>query len=524
MLQRFRNAAPWAEDSSISNPVDFEILAQNGCPPPATFVSETERFEWARLQVDAEMKLPSAVSSPEDMELDNQLQIREVRRARPRQERYVEHLLDTTRRGSMDENDLQRYEHFRRSLVKMLRRGLRQHVQDKEIAGPEGSPNFALLCIGSLRYGLALQSSEMDLLFTPRSLPSEVQHDIVNIAQGVLMAQGLTVVRTNTWDPSTAVLKVTSSDAYQDLVRRSMRHSRTQDMPFFDENLTADIFATSTSSTDHRCNIFFPTSSSELMEHSANVLQCYTLCDARVKKMGHFIKKWAVARNICCPRQGTLSGAGYFYLLIHYLRDVADPPILPNLHHPETGQEAKSIDIDGQSTTRYWGDISAIATARDEGHTTDNTESVPALLRGFFEYYCGKSPDTRCTRRKNYFCWIDHSVVLRDAGGRLTKAPSPSWEKMGNPETRTRRGGVLNNKYDPMRIQDAVDPRRNVAASVTFDGSQMMRDEFARARLYIEHATHIQGHGWGWKRRDGTVGEEFFERVLVPPPRRRPLV
>lgn len=502
-LQRFRRLTQGRGDSSIQDPLDFESVIANGIVPPSTFASETERFEWARLEIDTEALRPM-IKSPEEIELEKELSRREMLKARPRPERYLEHLLQTSKRGSMDETDLQRYERFRRSLAKLLRRGIKQHMVDKGI-DPEPSPNFSLCCIGSLRYGQALQPSEMDLLFSPRSLPDEMQQDIVDLTQRLLMEQGLAVIRTVCWDPSIPVLKVANSDAYNGRIRNHMRESINHAVPFFNPNLAAEIFETPTSA--YRCNIFFP--NNPLMEHTANILQCYSLCDPRVKKMGHFIKKWVRARNISNPRQGTLSGTGYLYLLIHYLRDVADPPVLPNLQTCNYGRRELEY-IDGQEI-HYWSNKEEISAARDAGKLTQNTESVNALLRGFFEYYCGKAPEAQCTARRKYFHWKEYSLILRSDGGSVLRDPYPSWEKShsGSPH-----------HHDAVRIQDAMDTRRNIGASVTMDGSQRMRNEFARARLYIEHAVVIPGTGWGWQKHDGSVGEQFFEPVLyvAPPP------
>lgn len=483
-------------DFEAQNSSGYESLSAIGIVPPAAFASESERFEWARLEVDAEALIPTT----EEIELAEELARQEALRMQPRSEKYIEHLRHTSADAVMNENSLQNNERFRRVLVKLIRRGIKQHMKDEGI-DPEPSPSFSLSCVGSLRYGLALRSSEMDLLFSPRSLPSQVQQDIVNITQRLLRKQGLEVVQTTCWDSSTPVLKVTDPDSYSEIIRHHMQASQNRDMPIFDWNLASEIFETTASS--YRCNIFF--SSNPLMDHSANILQCYSLCDSRVKKMGHFIRSWAHARNISSPRQGTLSGKGYLYLLIHYLRDVADPPVLPNLQTCNLGR--REPEVNDEQVIHYWSHKEEIAAARDAGMLTQNTETVPALIRGFFEYYCGKSPRSQCTPRRKYFHWKNHSLILRNDGGSVPKhlCPSREWTGLDTPQG-----------HDFICIQDLIDTRCNIGSSVTLDGWNRIRSEFARARLYIEHASVIPEMGWAWKRRDGSIGEPFFDAVRIP--------
>lgn len=539
-LQRFRDLTQGRGAGDYDHDydqLDLQAIIANGIVPPPTFASETERYEWARLALDTEALRPTIVKSPEEIELEKEIERREALRTRPRPERYLEHLLHTSRRGSMDEEDLQRYERFRRSLLKMLRRGVKEHMRDMGGLDPgpssSSSSSFSLSCVGSLRYGQALQSSEMDLLFTPHSLPPGIQGGIVDIAENLLAEQGLLVIRgVSPADQTTPVLKVAASDTYNEIIRNQRRHSDNRDMPALlattaaaDRDMATQIFEASTAS-GYRCNIFFP--DNQLMEHSANLLQCYSLCDPRVKQMGHFIKKWARARNICCPAQGTLCAPGYLYLLIHYLRDVADPPVLPNLQTCNLGRRDLEF-IDGQEV-HYWSNKAEIAAARDAGRLTQNTDTVHVLLRGFFEYYCGRAPEAPCTLRRNYFYWKEYSLILRSDGGAVSKDLYPAWER---DTTRGRDGKLLSHSSSSsggsssgsrhahsnahVRIQDAIDTRRNIGASVSYSGLQRMRDEFARARLYIKHAVVVPGTGWGWQRRDGSLGEGFFDPVHVPP-------
>ena len=49
--------------------------------------------------------------------------------------------------------------------------------------------------------------------------------------------------------------------------------------------------------------------------------------------MGIFVKVWAKARKINTPYHGTLSSYGYVLMVLHYLMNVAKPPVIPNLQH-----------------------------------------------------------------------------------------------------------------------------------------------------------------------------------------------
>ena len=77
-----------------------------------------------------------------------------------------------------------------------------------------------------------------------------------------------------------------------------------------------------------QCDINF---SNHLALHNTRLLKCYSLCDLRVQPMIIVVKAWAKNRKINSSYHGTLSSYGYVLMALHYLMNVVQPPIIPNL-------------------------------------------------------------------------------------------------------------------------------------------------------------------------------------------------
>ena len=223
-----------------------------------------------------------------------------------------------------------------------------------------------------------------------------------------------------------------------------------------------------------QCDINF---SNFLALHNTKLLYCYSLCDPRVKTMVLFVKRWAKRRKINSPYHGTLSSYGYVLMVLHYLINVAKPPVLPNLQHVPAGR-IESADNPSQVEgydARFWRDELAIMATAQSGRMNSNTESTGSLLRGFFQYFGTGSPQS--------FDWMTQVLSLRTIGGIVTKA-SKGWT---GAKTTVSEGQNEGDEKKEVRhrylfaIEDPFEVDHNIARTVVHNGIVAIRDEFRRA-------------------------------------------
>nr|POF20595.1 terminal uridylyltransferase cid1 [Quercus suber] len=65
--------------------------------------------------------------------------------------------------------------------------------------------------------------------------------------------------------------------------------------------------------------------------HNTQMMRNYSLCDPRVRPIILFVKAWAKRRKINSAYSGTLSSYGYVLMVLHYMINIAQPAVLPNL-------------------------------------------------------------------------------------------------------------------------------------------------------------------------------------------------
>ncbi|KAM7196365.1 Poly(A) RNA polymerase protein cid1 [Naviculisporaceae sp. PSN 640] len=172
-----------------------------------------------------------------------------------------------------------------------------------------------------------------------------------------------------------------------------------------------------------QCDINF---SAHLALQNTLLLRCYSHCDPRVRPLVLFVKHWAKVRGINTPYRGTLSSYGYVLMVLHYLVNVVQPFVCPNLQllapppkpdiTPEQIEETvccKGRDI------RFWRDEAAIKALARENALNQNRDSIGQLLRGFFEYYAHSNPMSSGTGHG--FDWGRDVISLRTPGGLLSK-------------------------------------------------------------------------------------------------------
>ncbi|KAF2210662.1 hypothetical protein CERZMDRAFT_113201 [Cercospora zeae-maydis SCOH1-5] len=208
--------------------------------------------------------------------------------------------------------------------------------------------------------------------------------------------------------------------------------------------------------------------------HNTQLLRCYSRCDPRVRPMVLFVKSFAKRRKINSSYSGTLSSYGYVLMVLHYLVNVAQPPVLPNLQmpwrpHPNCAPPGYSrTEVDGW-VVDFWRNENEIEAALHNGQMSPNTESVGSLLAGFFQYYSSMGNGAQ-------FRWTQQVLSLRTPGGIMTKE-AKGWVKAITEEGE---GKKIQHRY-LFCIEDPFELSHNVARTVTHNGIVAIRDEFRRA-------------------------------------------
>ena len=246
-----------------------------------------------------------------------------------------------------------------------------------------------------------------------------------------------------------------------------------------------------------QCDINF---SNYVAIHNTVLLRCYCKCDPRVRPLGLFVKGWAKARQINTPYHGTLSSYGYIMMVLHYLMNVVEPPVLPNLQHIAVNEDAwnnkTDIELFEGFDVRFFQDEPLLERRAAAGQITKNRESLGSLIRGFFRYYT----DGRG------FHWVNDVISIRTLGGLVTKK-SKDW-------TEAKRAGKDNSirlRY-LLAIEDPFETDHNIARTVGHSGIVAIRNEFRRAWEILSKIKYGDGH-WFWTTDNGMEGEDLFAKV-----------
>lgn len=208
---------------------------------------------------------------------------------------------------------------------------------------------------------------------------------------------------------------------------------------------------------------------------NSHLLRTYARFDQRVKDLGTFVKIWAKARDINCPYRGTLSSYGYILMVLHYLMNVAKPPVIPNLQYVITCDDSWHPDrpiplVDGFDV-RFVQHPQAIQQLHEEMASMKNKESFGSLLRGFFMYY----------GTHQGFHWMRDVISIRTNGGIVDKK-SKGWTATGFEQGETKGVRV---RYI-VAIEDPFEIEHNIGRTVGHTGVVRIRNEFRRAWDIIE--------------------------------------
>ena len=231
-----------------------------------------------------------------------------------------------------------------------------------------------------------------------------------------------------------------------------------------------------------QCDINF---SNQLALHNSTLLRCYSLCDSRVRPMVLFIKTWAKTRKINSAYESTLSSYGYVLMVLHYLVNVAFPPVLPNLQHfPMISEDETSlatVTLEGRNI-QFYRNEARLKELAAQGQLTANRDPLEILVRSFFAYYGSEGLG-------NYH-WMRDCLSLRTPGGLVSKQ-NKGWTAAkteivdagpGSQQTKDIRQRYL------VAIEDPFEVNHNVGRTVNHDGIVAIRDEFRRAHRLIQTA------------------------------------
>ncbi|KND91398.1 Poly(A) RNA polymerase protein cid1 [Tolypocladium ophioglossoides CBS 100239] len=277
-----------------------------------------------------------------------------------------------------------------------------------------------------------------------------------------------------------------------------------------------------------QCDINF---SPHLVLHNTALLRCYSHADPRVRPMVLFIKHWAKVRGINSGYRGTLSSYGYVLMVLHYLVNVAQPFVCPNLQQlaPLPPPDLSPAEVDSTIRCRgydvqFWRNENEIVHLAATNQLNYNTESIGHLLRGFFEYFA--EGGMLSNGQGKGFGWGRDVLSLRTQGGLLSKQEK-GWigaktvfevqgiDVISNPQakraptqpplaqpvaaghddqpspaqapTRGREVKEIRHRY-LFAIEDPFELDHNVARTVTHNGIVSIRDEFRRAWRIIRTA------------------------------------
>ncbi|KAK5998131.1 Terminal uridylyltransferase cid1 [Cladobotryum mycophilum] len=259
-----------------------------------------------------------------------------------------------------------------------------------------------------------------------------------------------------------------------------------------------------------QCDINF---SAHLALQNTLLLRCYSHTDARVRPMVLFVKHWAKVRGINSGYRGTLSSYGYVLMVLHYLVNIAQPFLCPNLQQlaPKPLQHSSRAEIEANSSYRgynvqFWRNEQQIIQLALSNQLNHNTDSIGNLLRGFFEYFAQNGAMSNVSSRG--FDWGRDVISLRTHGGLLSKQEK-GWTgaktvyEVQKATSDTNRSGEQNSAFaehdSPSKlehkaeqvkevrlrylfaIEDPFELDHNVARTVTHNGIVSIRDEFRRA-------------------------------------------
>ena len=246
--------------------------------------------------------------------------------------------------------------------------------------------------------------------------------------------------------------------------------------------------------------------------HNTHMLRCYSLTDPRVRPIVLFVKSWAKRRKVNSAYSGTLNSYGWVLMVLHYLVNIAQPPVCPNLQlSVPLPSDAEALEQFFKHTTiagyevRFWRNEPEIMQAAEAGRLSQNTQSIGSLLRGFFQYYASLSGYGYGPKPPQFY-WTNEVISLRTPGGILSKQ-SKGWVSATTKITAEKK---VTNRY-LFAIEDPFETDHNVARTVTHRGIVAIRDEFRRAWRILKAIGQDTEP-------EGGIFDEVVEQPPIPKP------
>ncbi|KAH6607934.1 hypothetical protein Trco_004247 [Trichoderma cornu-damae] len=259
-----------------------------------------------------------------------------------------------------------------------------------------------------------------------------------------------------------------------------------------------------------QCDINF---SAHLALQNTLLLRCYSHTDPRVRPMVLFVKHWAKVRGINSGYRGTLSSYGYVLMVLHYLVNIAQPFVCPNLQQlaPMPPNNLSAAEMQSTVSCRgyniqFWRNEEEIIRLASHNQLNGNAESLGHLLRGFFEYFAQTGMMSNGLGRG--FDWGRNVISIRTHGGILTKqdkgwtgaktvyevqnataagVTAQAFPAQPNAQPQAASHSSKSGEVKEIRlrylfaIEDPFEIDHNVARTVTHNGIVSIRNEFRRA-------------------------------------------
>lgn len=497
--QRLQNAASELNGQNSVVPRILQGLNPGTASIDTSGLSAVERYELARYQIDyppEENRHPETASRQDHYSPNSMGPSGHTRKSA--QNDYVRHLISRTDRWKASTSRLQKAESLRKRVAGIGLAAVTGFLEENNM--PAELRPSDLQCVGSFQSGFALSDSHLDVLLefnrTTTSMPRNVLYQLqMHLVRAFLDAGLCAALASNPIDSKDTIVKLCQkpNPDFLETLRDKYINNPTEDDGsdvYFSESL------------GRQCHIHFAPHS--LMFYNSDLMRCYNLCDERVAKMAHVIKKWVKERSLNNPGRGFPSTYAYMLMLVHYLLHVADPPVVPNLLFTTLGSGTREPRWVGGREVNYWSNRSDIIANSQAGTLSHNNQSAASLLREFFTYYSSSWEKTIRVGERTIspFFWKHDVVSARQDG---LKKFDKGWAAVD-------RGANGSLRFNFLAIEDPFEPDRGgVAESVHPTKVQAIRDEFARAHMILTRVKLAPGPEWEWRTDEGRIGDDLLD-------------
>ncbi|KAJ6262852.1 Terminal uridylyltransferase [Drechslerella dactyloides] len=337
-------------------------------------------------------------------------------------------------------------------------------------------PGSRIIPFGSLVSGFATKGADMDVIFAHDTVdpqPSSLESNIPVRLASEFLKRGFEVdLLIKTRVPILKLktpTKETPSRPGSPLTEHSLQGEAVVEEEPWPENVS--------------CDIGFK---AHLGITNSHFFRTYSHCDPRFREMVLFIKvslissssssssangrqQWSKNRDLNSPYFGTLSSYGYVLMVAHFLINIVQPPVLPNLQliPPPADTPVSELTQDGYNIW-YFKDLSKIKSG-DLLPNGKNEMSLGQLIHEFFQYYTTN------------FNFVSECVTIRTPGGVMYK------QQKGWTSARER-VGEMNNTYQDrylLALEDPFEISHNVGRTCGGGGVRRIRGEMHRAAAII---------------------------------------